>query len=799
MTDAAAQERAPPTRAQAEARVEAHSASLKKELGVRDLALTQILFIVGLTWIGVAGKLGPSHVVFWLLALVLFYLPSAAVVIYLNRLMPLEGGLYQWAKLGFNQTVGFMLAWNLWLYVIVFTSEIGLQCATYLSYAIGPSAAWMTSSSWFVALSSALILSLMVVTSTIGLSVGKWVHNTGGIFMITIFGAVVLLPVIGLLTGTLAEYHPFRTHLPELSLYNLNILGKMGFGALGGFEYMAILAGETRAPARSVTRSVFIAAPVIALMFVLGTSAVVAYVPNTDIDLIGPVAQVLRIGYGPFGIAAPLVTIAILMTLAMRVGQASVAFTAVTRLPMVAGWDHMLPAWFSRLHATYKTPVNSIMLVGASSFGIASLSLIGVGQAEAFQLVFNASGIFYALTYVVMFAIPLFGLRTVTPGPPMWLRLASLSGLLMTVLYIVLSVFPIIEVKSAGAFAFKISSVIVVMNLVGVGILVGRSGAYRGITGSRTRDGCCAVVQHPLPRAHELRLPLVVAAGVEVAVVLRERRRRHRHAQPMPRRNDDPRVPHVDLVFVDRARREQLRLVESLAEPRARDAVLDAHHAAVRIDIEQHHVPVRVERVGGGKERGAHGAGDLHRLRERRRCEREQVVARRVDLRVILVQAQLELARVDQVGRRLARIVRERVRRLRLGRERVERAVARAAVRLAARVDVEVGPLGAREREFLLLAPRVVAHDEDVDGRLPIHAVVDALEVVVEPAELQHARVDARLRAEAAVHVVDALVRAGIHEEALEGLRVQRRRSPCSCGSCRAHRRTSRRCRAPAP
>ncbi len=118
--------------ARAEARVEAHSASLKKELGVRDLVLTQILFIVGLTWIGVAGKLGPSHVVFWLLAIVLFYLPSAAVVIYLNRLMPLEGGLYQWAKLGFNQTVGFLLAWNLWLYVIVFTSEIGLQCATYL-------------------------------------------------------------------------------------------------------------------------------------------------------------------------------------------------------------------------------------------------------------------------------------------------------------------------------------------------------------------------------------------------------------------------------------------------------------------------------------------------------------------------------------------------------------------------------------------------------------------------------------------------------------------------------------------
>ena len=472
--------------AQAEARVEAHSASLKKELGVRDLTLTQILFIVGLTWIGVAGKLGPSHMVFWLLALTLFYLPSAAVVMYLNRLMPLEGGLYQWAKLGFNQTIGFLLAWNLWLYVIVFTSEIGFQCSTYLSYALGPSAAWMTTSTWFVALSTAVILSLMIVASTIGLSVGKWVHNTGGVFMLIIFGALFLLPVLGLLTGTLKEYHPFRTSIPSFSLYNLNILGKMGFGALGGFEYIAILAGETRAPARSVGRSVLIAAPIIALMFVLGTSTVVAYVPTNDIDLIGPLPQVLRAGFGPFGIAGPLVTIAILMTLAMRVAQASVSFTAVTRLPMVAGWDSMLPAWFSRLHSKYRTPVNSIVLVGACSFGLAVLSNVGVGQAEAFQLLFNASGIFYALTYVVMFAIPIFGLRGVRPRPPLWLRVASTSGLLMTLLYVVLSVVPIIKVESVATFALKISLVIVVMNLVGVGILVAsRRRAARGAVTAR--------------------------------------------------------------------------------------------------------------------------------------------------------------------------------------------------------------------------------------------------------------------------------------------------------------------------
>ena len=458
--------------AEGEAQVEAHSASLKKELGVRDLTLTQILFIVGLTWIGVAGELGSSHVIFWLLALVLFYLPSAAVVMYLNGLMPLEGGLYQWAKLGFNQTIGFLLAWNLWLYVIVFTSEIGLSATTYLSYALGPSAKWMTTSTPFVALATALILGLMVVASIVGLSVGKWVHNTGGVIMLIIFGTLILLPILGLLSGHLHEFHPFRTTLPEFNLLNLNILGKMGFGALGGFEYIAILAGETKSPARSVRRSVLIAAPIIAIMFVLGTSTVVAYVPKSEIDLIGPLPQVLRIGFAPFGIAGPLVTIAILLTLATRIAQASVSFTAVTRLPMVAGWDSMLPAWFSRLHRKYQTPVNSILLVGASSFAIALVTNIGVGQAEAFQLLFNASGMFYALTYIVMFAIPLFGLRGVTPRPSLWLRVASTSGLLMTILYIALSVFPIIKVDSVAIFAFKIVSVIVVMNLVGVGILI---------------------------------------------------------------------------------------------------------------------------------------------------------------------------------------------------------------------------------------------------------------------------------------------------------------------------------------
>src|SRR3954451_6039703 len=94
-------------------------AGLRKELGLWDLVLAQVLCVVGSTWVGVAAKLGRAHVAYWVGAMAMFYVPLAVVVIYLNRLLPLEGGLYQWAKAGFGEMAGFLAAWNLWMYAVI--------------------------------------------------------------------------------------------------------------------------------------------------------------------------------------------------------------------------------------------------------------------------------------------------------------------------------------------------------------------------------------------------------------------------------------------------------------------------------------------------------------------------------------------------------------------------------------------------------------------------------------------------------------------------------------------------------
>jgi amino acid transporter len=431
--------------------------ALKRELGLRDLVLTQILFVVGLTNFGFAAKLGASHVVFWLTAIVLFYIPHAMVVIHLNRWRPLEGGLYQWAHAAFGDLAGFLVAWNLWLYAMALMSEIGITTVTNLSYALGPSSAWMAENKPVLAAVTAVLVLGLAAVSILGLSVGKWIYNLGGLTVLVLVGALLMANFVPHTRSTLS------LKVPPPTLLNVNILGKLAFFALGGFEYVAVFAGECKDPARLIAKSVWVSAPLIAALFIFGTGAVLAVVDPAQVDLVSPVLQAISVAARPLGLAAHLATAFFILLLVSRLAQASINFAVNSRLPMVAGWDHLLPAWFTKLHRTRRTPVNSILFVAGVTLALALAGIAGAGRQEAFQLLSNASEIFYGLTYLAMFAIPILG----HAEAPLTLRIAATSAFGMTLLCVVLSVFPIIDVPNPWLFTVKIGGTAVAANVAG--------------------------------------------------------------------------------------------------------------------------------------------------------------------------------------------------------------------------------------------------------------------------------------------------------------------------------------------
>src|SRR5438105_3474109 len=453
-----------------EREVQSRSASLKKELGLIDLVLTQVVFVFGTVWVGFAATLGRSQMAFWLIAIVTFYLPLAAVVVYLNRLAPLEGGLYQWAKVGFGDFTAFLVAWNFWIFGILVMSGISLIIKKNIAYAIGPRANWMHENKWMTTLVCVVLMTSLVADSRRGLALGKWVQNFGGAMLIITVATLILMPFITASRGTLANYHPFSLSFPEITKHNLNVCSKLAVGALSGFEYVAILAGECRAPARNIARSVWISAPIIALMFILGTASVLAFVSPDKVDLIAPIPQVFSLAFSGFGWVSILISITIFGVAARQIALMSIYFAGNTRLPMVAGWDNLLPGWFAKLHKKYRTPVNSILFVGATTLLFSIAPLLGVKEAEAFQFQDNAANVFYALIYMVLFAIPIVAMKRFGAKAPWWLKVAAALGFLVSVIGAFFTVFPIIEVQSRFLFAAKIIAVVIAANAIGAAI-----------------------------------------------------------------------------------------------------------------------------------------------------------------------------------------------------------------------------------------------------------------------------------------------------------------------------------------
>jgi len=165
-----------------------------------------------------------------------------------------------------------------------------------------------------------------------------------------------------------------------------------------------------------------------------------------------------------------LISLTIFGVAARQIALMSIYFAGNTRLPMVAGWDDLLPLWFARLHERYRTPVNSILFVGVITLAASLASLIGVREQEAFQLQENVANAFYGLIYMVLFVIPIVAAKRFGVKAPLWLKLASASGFMMSAVGTFFTVFPIIDVRSRLAFAMKIIVFVVLANAVGAAI-----------------------------------------------------------------------------------------------------------------------------------------------------------------------------------------------------------------------------------------------------------------------------------------------------------------------------------------
>jgi amino acid transporter len=439
---------------------------LRRELRLTDLVFMQVLLVTTETCIGIAARQGPTHLTLWVAGILIFFVPLAVVIRFLGQVLPWEGGVYQWAKIGLGPFFGFIAGWNFWIYSIFLTSSLGISIAESLSYVGGPSAAWMRTSFWLATGVNLVVFCFILGVNIRGFKLGKWVSHFGTAAMLAVqFTLIALLFVRP--HGQVPPQAPFSWALPPLTLLSLNLLTKISFTGLNGGEQIAVFAGEMRNPARSIGQSIWIAAPVIALLYILSTGSLLSYVAADKVDLAAPVSQLLGVALGVSSATNWITVAGVSAIIALSIAQYTVIVAETSRLPLVAGWDGLLPSWFTRLHPSHRTPARALCFVVLCCFALATVSLLGVARQEAFQLVIVAAQASYGLYYLVLFSIPLVGRANLPRQPGFLVLLCAAIGGTATLAAIILQVVPIVDVQNPASFGLKVTTALLGANLVG--------------------------------------------------------------------------------------------------------------------------------------------------------------------------------------------------------------------------------------------------------------------------------------------------------------------------------------------
>jgi len=451
---------------------------LRKAMGFWDVLLFNIATVLGPRWIAAAGHNGTSSISLWVLAAVFFFIPGALVINELSSRFPEEGGLYVWAREAFGPFHGFVAGWTYWIYTVFYLPGLLLASASMSAYIFGGSGIALSENRTFLLSVSLAMLALAVVLNIIGLNIGKWLQNAGGV------GTYLPLMMLVLVALAYCFHHGSVTHftltqmMPSWSWDTVNFWSQIAF-AFTGLELVSAMSEEVRDPRRTLPRAVFAAGALIALMYIAGTFAVLALIPAAQVDpqsgVFGAIALgsiALKIGF--FSILAAL------LAGAGNVGGVGTTVAGIARVPFVVGIDRYLPQAFGKIHPRWKTPYVSILVQAVLSGGILLASQINDTTRDAYQFLIDVAIILYFIPFLYMFAAVIKLARrkdrlenphaVLVPGGMAGVWLSGSIGFFVVLLGIVVSLIPPGEAASKLGFELRLFAGTIVSILIGLGL-----------------------------------------------------------------------------------------------------------------------------------------------------------------------------------------------------------------------------------------------------------------------------------------------------------------------------------------
>lgn len=443
------------------------TSQLVRALKLRDLVLFNLVAVLGLRHLGTTAKFGPGSLLMWLIAALFFFIPQGLAVIELSSRFPKEGGIYFWTKRALGEGHGFLCGWCYWINNVLYYPNLLISAAVIATFIFGKSGSELSDSWAFVLPVTLGTLWVAVLINIVGLSTGKWLQNAGGVGTYVPGLILIFLGVYGAMTAPPANELSAATLKPDLSNFPaLNLLASIAF-AFAGLELASTMAEEVDNPRRNLPRSIFISGPLIAIAYVLGTAAVLWWLPDKDVNVVSGFLQAIKAGADNIspnlGWIAPLC--AALYSIG-NLGSMGAWLIGPARVAFVIGLDRYFPKAFGAVHPRWHTPYVAILVQAILATIFLLLSVIGKGTKveDVYLILLDTQILIYFIPYLYLFIVFLIHRRrsesssevVLAPGGSIGAWLTGLSGMIVTLFAMIIATIPPPDMGDSLLFRLKV-------------------------------------------------------------------------------------------------------------------------------------------------------------------------------------------------------------------------------------------------------------------------------------------------------------------------------------------------------
>jgi len=348
-------------------------------LGVFALGMIEVTAVLSIRNYPSMAEEGWSMIGWYVLALILFFLPLSLVGAELATGWPKGGGVYAWVREAFGERSGFIAIWSEWSENVVWFPTVLSFISGTFAYAI--SASLGNNPLYNVVVMLAVFWGVTLL-NFFGERYSSAISTWGGVFGVILPSAVlVVLLLVYILQGNGPVVHfSVGAMVPTLNSGTLPFVATVIL-LFAGMEMAGFHALETKDPGRDFPRAIMISATAIFGLSVLGTLAILYTVPTKDLSLAAGVIQAIQAMLDHLKLGWLTAPMAVLIAVG-SVAQLSTWLVGPAKGLGVAAAQGDLPkVW--RQHNKHQSPVAVLLIqaVISTAFSLAFVLMPSVNSA----------------------------------------------------------------------------------------------------------------------------------------------------------------------------------------------------------------------------------------------------------------------------------------------------------------------------------------------------------------------------------------------------------------------------------